>query len=98
MILLNTNSSIKRQAKMSEVWDTIWENRGYFAIVVSAIGFGSNFIPVKNCATGDGLFFQFIFCTAVLVLGAAIGFLCSLTKVDVSDNRELSGECTLVYL
>ena len=33
---------------------------------------------------------------AILLLGSAIGFLCSLTKVDVSNNRELSGECTLV--
>ena len=35
---------------------------------------------------------------AILLLGAAIGFLCSLTKVDVSNNMELSGECTLVCI
>ena len=36
---------------------------------------------------------------AILLLGSAIGFLCSLTQVDVSINKELSGgSCTLVYL
>ena len=34
----------------------------------------------------------------IRLLGAAIGFLCSLTKVDVSSNRELSGECALAYI
>ena len=35
---------------------------------------------------------------AILMLGSAIGFLCSLTKVDISFNKELSGECTLVCI
>lgn len=47
---------------------------GYLAIFVSAFGFGSNFVPVKKCSTGDGLFFQFIFCSAVLTMGTVVGF------------------------
>ncbi|XP_059844668.1 transmembrane protein 144-like [Hypanus sabinus] len=46
--------------------------KGFVATAVAVICFGSNFVPVKKIDTGDGLFFQWIFCTAVWVLSLVI--------------------------
>jgi len=35
---------------------------GYIALGVAAVCFGSCFVPVKKFETGDGLFFQWVFC------------------------------------
>lgn len=46
---------------------------GYVAMLVSALGFGSNFVAVKGCETGDGIAFQFFFCLSVWVFGLMVG-------------------------
>ncbi|XP_069782639.1 transmembrane protein 144-like isoform X2 [Narcine bancroftii] len=46
--------------------------KGFVATAVAVICFGSNFVPVKKIDTGDGLFFQWIFCTAVWVVSLVI--------------------------
>lgn len=45
---------------------------GLAAVFVASLGFGSNFVPVKKFETGDGMFFQWILCSAVWVVGIAI--------------------------
>ena len=46
----------------------------YIFILISAFGFGSNFVPIKKYSSGDGLFFQFIFCCSVFFTGILAGF------------------------
>jgi len=53
---------------------------GYLCVAIAGVCFGSNFVPVKwySKQVGDGLFFQWIFCSAVWCAGfivyAARGF------------------------
>ena len=42
---------------------------GFACAFVAVAFFGSNFVPVKKFETGDGVFFQFILCTAIWVVG-----------------------------
>nr|VZI36787.1 unnamed protein product [Spirometra erinaceieuropaei] len=45
---------------------------GYIAIVIAAIGFGTNYLPVKKFKMGDGMFFQWIMCNAILLVGLIV--------------------------
>lgn len=47
----------------------------YTAIALACVIFGTNFIPVKKIATGDGLFFQLIVCVHIWLVGLAICFI-----------------------
>jgi glucose uptake protein GlcU len=38
---------------------------GYVAVAIAVVGFGSNFIPLKSVAIGDGFLFQFFLCCAI---------------------------------
>jgi hypothetical protein len=40
---------------------------GYLGVLVSVLGFGSNFVPLKKLKIGDGIFFQFCMCTAIFM-------------------------------
>ena len=42
---------------------------GFVCAFVAVLFFGSNFVPVKKFETGDGVFFQFILCTAIWCTG-----------------------------
>ncbi|XP_078092003.1 transmembrane protein 144-like [Mustelus asterias] len=46
--------------------------KGFVATAVAVICFGSNFVPVKKIDTGDGLFFQWIFCTAIWIVSLVV--------------------------
>lgn len=41
-------------------------------LIISAIGFGSNYIPIKKYSSGDGMFFQFIFCSSIFLSGIMV--------------------------
>lgn len=45
---------------------------GYACLVVSVLFFGSNYLPVKQFETGDGMFFQFILTTAIWSVGFVV--------------------------
>ncbi|VDO03666.1 unnamed protein product [Rodentolepis nana] len=45
---------------------------GYIAIVVCAVGFGTNYLPVKKFNMGDGMFFQWMMCNAILLVGIIV--------------------------
>lgn len=48
---------------------------GYVGTVVAVICFGSNFIPVKKVDTGDGMFFQWIMCVGIWLVGLVVNFI-----------------------
>ncbi len=45
---------------------------GYIGVLISVLGFGSNFIPLKKLKIGDGVFFQFCMCTAIFMTGIPV--------------------------
>ncbi|KAJ8297482.1 hypothetical protein KUTeg_024013 [Tegillarca granosa] len=45
---------------------------GYISAVIAVVFYGSNFAPVKKFETGDGMFFQWIVCTAILLVGIVV--------------------------
>lgn len=44
----------------------------FVSALVAVLCFGSNFIPVKQYDTGDGMFFQFVMCNAIFVVGVIV--------------------------
>uniref|UniRef100_A0A3B4CTU2 Transmembrane protein 144b n=1 Tax=Pygocentrus nattereri TaxID=42514 RepID=A0A3B4CTU2_PYGNA len=42
---------------------------GFLSCLVAVLLYGSNFVPVKKVNTGDGMFFQWISCAAIWVVG-----------------------------
>lgn len=42
---------------------------GFICAAIAVFSFGSNFIPVKKYETGDGLFYQFILCVGIWIVG-----------------------------
>jgi membrane protein implicated in regulation of membrane protease activity len=53
---------------------------GYAAAGVAVVCFGSNFIPVKKFNTGDGMFFQWIQCAAIWIVGVMVQLIRSNTN------------------
>ncbi|ESP03690.1 hypothetical protein LOTGIDRAFT_137008 [Lottia gigantea] len=45
---------------------------GFICAGVAVIFYGSNFVPVKKYETGDGMFFQWILCSAILASGLVL--------------------------
>jgi glucose uptake protein GlcU len=48
------------------------KSMGYLFISFSVIMFGTNFVPVKQYKTGDGMFFQLVMCTGVWITGLIV--------------------------
>lgn len=45
---------------------------GYLAVMVAAVFFGSNFVPVKRYETHDGMYYQWVMCSGVWMVGLFI--------------------------
>ena len=45
---------------------------GYVCALIAVLGFGSNFIPVKKFDTGDGMFFQWVLCIGIWLVGLVV--------------------------
>jgi hypothetical protein len=45
------------------------EGLGYLGVFIAVTFFGSNFLPIKQYDTGDGIFFQFMLCTGIWMTG-----------------------------
>src|SRR5688572_2627101 len=43
---------------------------GYIAMAVSCFFYGSELLPVKQYETGDGVFFQWVFCSYIAFLSS----------------------------
>jgi hypothetical protein len=53
------------------------EYSGFLFLVGSSFFYGSNFLPVKQYETGDGLFFQLILCIAIWTVGVIVNIICA---------------------
>jgi hypothetical protein len=45
---------------------------GFAACAVAVFCFGSNYLPVKKFRTGDGMFFQWVMCMAIWIMGVIL--------------------------
>ncbi|CAL1544403.1 unnamed protein product [Lymnaea stagnalis] len=45
---------------------------GYICAFVAVIMYGSNFVPIKKYYTGDGMFFQWILCSGIFLVGVIV--------------------------
>jgi hypothetical protein len=45
---------------------------GFIAVALAAVLFGSNLLPIKKFETGDGMFFQWIYCASVWITGFVV--------------------------
>ncbi|XP_003391932.1 PREDICTED: transmembrane protein 144-like [Amphimedon queenslandica] len=45
---------------------------GFGCALIAILGFGSNFIPVKKFDTGDGMFFQWVLCIGIWLVGVVV--------------------------
>ncbi|XP_071489622.1 transmembrane protein 144-like [Diadema antillarum] len=48
---------------------------GFIGAVVAVVCFGCNLVPVKNTDTGDGMFYQWIMCSAIWTVGLVINLI-----------------------
>ncbi|XP_057206154.1 transmembrane protein 144b isoform X2 [Triplophysa rosa] len=48
---------------------------GFVACVFAILLYGSNFVPVKTIDTGDGMFFQWVSCSAIWFVGLVVDIL-----------------------
>jgi hypothetical protein len=48
---------------------------GYLSLVLAVFFFGSNYLPVKQYETGDGMFFQLVLCLAIWSVGFVVYFI-----------------------
>lgn len=42
---------------------------GFLFLIGSSFLYGSNYVPVKQYETGDGMFFQFVLCIGIWLVG-----------------------------
>ncbi|XP_031424535.1 transmembrane protein 144b isoform X2 [Clupea harengus] len=50
-------------------WPPSGEVLGFIGCMVAAVFYGSQFVPVKKVETGDGVFFQWVNCLAIWLVG-----------------------------
>ena len=48
------------------------EAAGYIAVFIATLFFGSNFVPVKRYETFDGMYYQWVMCSAIWMVGLLI--------------------------
>lgn len=53
---------------------------GFISCGVSALFYGSNFVPVKKIDTGDGMFFQWILCAAIWTVSLVVNIILNSPK------------------
>ncbi|MCJ8749253.1 hypothetical protein PDJAM_G00174180 [Pangasius djambal] len=53
---------------------------GFVSCAVSALFYGSNFVPVKKIDTGDGMFFQWVLCAAIWTVSLIVNIILSSPK------------------
>ena len=48
---------------------------GYIGAIIAIIFFGTNFVPIKKFDTGDGIFFQWILCVGIWIVGLIVNLI-----------------------
>ncbi|CAC5394034.1 Transmembrane protein 144 [Mytilus coruscus] len=56
---------VPSQGEIPEYW-------GFIAAGIAILFYGSNFVPVKQYETGDGMFFQWIMCSGAMLAGIVV--------------------------
>ena len=54
--------------------------RGYLCCLVAGVGFAVNYLPVKKCDTGDGIFFCAVMSLGILLVGLMTGMFLTSTE------------------
>lgn len=68
---------------------------GFLAAGVAVVFFGSQLLPVKRFETGDGLFFQWVLCIGIWIVGLVV----QLVKTNTySFYRSLLSAAHVCYL
>lgn len=49
--------------------ETLPSYTGFFFLICSSVLYGSNYLPVKQYETGDGMFFQLMTCIGIWLVG-----------------------------
>lgn len=64
------------------------EGIGYICSLVAVLFFGSNFVPVKRFETYDGMFYQWVMCSAIFMWGLMLQLVLMVTDdvFDMSHN------------
>lgn len=68
---------------------------GYVAVAIAVLGFGTNFVPVKRFETGDGIFFQWVMCTAIWCWGLALQLVLFAMRTDCVPGVDLGCAASL---
>lgn len=69
MVAANGESDSDAGFDIELPWSLSGEVLGYIGCVVAAVFYGSQFIPLKKVETGDGMFFQWVNCLAIWLVG-----------------------------
>ncbi|BFZ15118.1 hypothetical protein BsWGS_18157 [Bradybaena similaris] len=69
--VLNT-SSFANTTVIQEPSKPYPEYVGYISALVAIFMYGSNFVPIKQFYTGDGMFFQWVLCCGIFLVGVVI--------------------------
>lgn len=48
---------------------------GYIALIITVVGWGSFFLPIKKFQTGDGLFFQVFVCLGIWTVSYVVNWI-----------------------
>jgi hypothetical protein len=67
--ITNTTTAIATTVAPSVLIPAYW---GYIGLAVAVVFFGSNYLPVKQYETGDGMFFQLVLCLAIWSVGFVV--------------------------
>ena len=64
---------------------------GYSCCLIAGIGFAVNYLPVKSCDIGDGIFFSAAMSVGILLVGLVTGmFLTSTPNVEIPAFEPLA--------
>jgi len=75
---VNTSLPASKENNQATIFESLLGNQtnsssqewiGYVGTGISILFFGSNFVPVKKIETGDGMFFQWVLCSAIWITG-----------------------------
>ena len=61
---------------------------GYACCIVAGVGFAVNYLPVKGCDCGDGIFFSAVMSLGILLVGLCTG-MCLGSLSDLKSSNEI---------
>ena len=72
---------------------------GYSCCLIAGIGFAVNYLPVKSCDIGDGIFFSAAMSVGILLVGLVTGmFLTSTPNVEIPAFEPLAAAGGAVWM